>query len=240
VALELVELAQSDRRVNVGEVRLEARDADVVERAVPAAHEPVLADRVGEAVVVRRDHSPFAGGDVLRRVEREARGVRDRANLAAAVLGLDGVGRVLDDRDPGRQERVEIRGLTGEVDGHDRLRARRDRLDRERRVDVEVLVAHVDEDGPRAEMDGDVAGGRPRDRRRDDLVAGTDAEPREREVQRGGARCERDAVLCARQLRDSLLELCRPGAAREPAALQRLGDSGDLLRPDRRRLERKE
>ena len=55
--LELVELDERDRREHVGEVRLVAGHGDVVERAVAAAHQPQLADRVGDVVAVRRDRA---------------------------------------------------------------------------------------------------------------------------------------------------------------------------------------
>jgi hypothetical protein len=237
VALELVELAEGDRGMDVREVRLEAGDADVIERPVASAHQPELPDRVSQVVVVGRDGASFARGDVLRRVEREAGGPRDGTHLAAAILGLDRVGGILDDRDPRGDERVEVGWLAREIDGHDRLRPRRDRLDRELGVDVQVVLAHVDEDRPRAEVDGDVGRCRPRDRRRDDLVPLADPETGEREVQGGRSRREGEGVPRARQLGDSLLELRRPGTGREPAAPESLRDRSDLLRPDCGRLE---
>ena len=48
VLLDLVQLAERDRGKDVGEVRLEAGDRDVVERALAAAHEPEVAQRGGE------------------------------------------------------------------------------------------------------------------------------------------------------------------------------------------------
>ncbi len=78
VLLQLVELDERDRGQHVGEVRLVAGDDDVVERAVPAAHEPQVLDRLGDPRVVRRDQAPLARGEVLRRVEGEARDVGDR------------------------------------------------------------------------------------------------------------------------------------------------------------------
>ena len=107
---------------HVGEVRLVAGNGDVVERAVAAAHDPMLVDRARDGVVVRRDHAALAGSDVLRRVEREAGGRREAADLAAAVGALDRVGGVLDHGQAEREERVEVGGLAGKVDGQDRLR----------------------------------------------------------------------------------------------------------------------
>ena len=77
---------------------------------------------LGDVVAVRRDEAALAGGDVLRRVEREAGRVGDAAELAAAVPALGRVGGVLDDREAERQDRIEVARLPGEVDGQDRLR----------------------------------------------------------------------------------------------------------------------
>ena len=104
-------------------------------------------------------------------------------------------------------------------------------------IDVQVVLAHVDEDGRRAGVDDHVRGRRPGDRRRDHLVAGPDAERDEREVQRGRARGDREHVLRLEVLGHPLLEQrgARPG--RQPAGAERLGDGGDLLLADRGRLE---
>ena len=125
VALDLVQLDERDRREHVGEVRLVAGDDDVVEGAVAAAHQAQVLDRLRDLRVVRRDEAALAGGDVLRRVEGEAGGLCDRADLAPAVPALRCVRRVLDERDAVREERVEIGRLAGKVDGDDRLGPRR-------------------------------------------------------------------------------------------------------------------
>ena len=119
---QLVELDERDRGEHVGEVRLVAGDGDVVARAVAAAHQPQVADRVGDVVAVRRDEAALAGGDVLRRVEGEAGRVGEPAELAAAVRALGGVRGVLDHRQAERPDRIQVARLAGEVDGQDRLR----------------------------------------------------------------------------------------------------------------------
>ena len=98
--LDLVELHERDRGEHVAEVRLVAGNGDVVERAVAAAHHAQVVERRGEVVAVGRDQPALAGRDVLRRVEREAGQVGDRADLAAAVTRLGRVRRVLDERQP--------------------------------------------------------------------------------------------------------------------------------------------
>ena len=107
----------------------------------------------------------------------------------------------------------------------------------QRRVDVEVALAHVDEDGRRAGVDDHVRGRGPRDRRRDHLVAGLDPERDEREVHRRRAGGDGEHVLRLEVLGHPLLEQRRPRAGRQPAGAERLGDRLDLLLADRRRLE---
>ena len=108
VPIELVELAERDRGQHVGEVRLVAGHRDVVQRAVAAAHQAQPAERLGDVVAVGGDEPALARGHVLRRVQREARRVRQRPDLAAAVDALHGVRGVLDHRDPEREDRVHV------------------------------------------------------------------------------------------------------------------------------------
>ena len=237
VLRQLVELDERDRREHVGEVGLVAGNGDVVARAVAAAHQAQVADRVGDLVGVRGDEPALAGGDVLRRVEAEARRLRQPAQLAAAVGALGRVGGVLDHGDPELPDRIHVRRLAGQVDGHDRLRLLGHCRADQRRVDVEVALAHVDEDGRCAGVDDHVGGRGPRDRRRDHLVAGLDPERDERQVHRRRARCHREDVLRLQVLGHPLLEQRRLGAGRQPAGAEGLGDRLDLLLADRRRLE---
>ena len=94
----------------------------VVARAVATAREPHAPDPLGDVLAVRRDEPAFARGDVLRRVEGEARRVGEPAELAPPIAALECVRGVLDDGDPERVDRVEVAGLPREVDGEDRLR----------------------------------------------------------------------------------------------------------------------
>ena len=128
-------------------------------------------------------------------------------------------------------------GWPCEVDRQDRLRPLGDGAAAQLRIDVEVAVADVDEDRRRAGVDDDVRGRGPGDRGRDHLVAGADAERDEREVHRrrpGGDARGRARPRSTRQ-RAARARGARPG--RQPAGAQRLGDGGDLLLADRRRLE---
>ena len=233
----LVELAERDRGEHVREVRLVPGHRDVVERPVAAAHDRQVADPLGEPVVVRGDDPALAGGDRLRRVEREAGRLREAADLAAAVLALGGVGGVLDDRYAERPDRVEIGRLPVQVDGHDRLRSRSDELGDAFGVDVQVGVANVREHRRRARVDDHVRRRRPRQRGRDHLVAGPDPEGDQREVHRRRPRGDGQRVLRADVPCEPPLELLGPRTGRQPARPDRVGDGGNLLVPHRGRLE---
>src|SRR5204862_2395835 len=94
--------------------------------------------------------------------------------------------------------------------------------------------------GDRAAVDDDVRRRRPRQRRRDHLVAGTDADGDQREVDRGGPGREREHVARLEVLRRTALELGGARAARKPARADGVRDGGDLLLADGRGLEREE
>ena len=113
--------------------------------------------------------------------------------------------RVLDHRQAELEQWVEVGGLAGEVDREDRLRALRDACGGKLGIDVEVVVAHVDEDGRRARVDDHVRGRGPGDRRRDHLVARPDAEGDEREMQGRSPGGEREHVLGLEKLRHPAL-----------------------------------
>ena len=235
--LHLVELHERDRREHVGEVRLVARNRDVVAGAVAAAHQAQVLHSVRDVGAIGRDQAAFAGRNVLRRVEGEARRVRDRADLPAAVAALGRVGRVLHDWNAEGNDGVEVARLTREIDRQDRLRSPGHRVGHAGGIDVEVCVVDVHEHGRRARVDDDVRRRRPRDRRRDHLVAFTDPERDEGEVECRRAGSEREHMLRLEVLGQAPLELRGPRAGRQPARPQRLRNGRDLVVVDRRRLE---
>ena len=116
------------------------------------------------------------------------------------------------------------------------VRSRDERGD-QRRVDVEVALADVAEDRRGTAVLDHVRGRGPRDRARDHLVAGTDADREQRQVERRGAGGDGEHVLGLEVCGHALLEQRGPRAGRQPAGAQRLDDRGDLLLPDRGRLE---
>ena len=240
VLFDLVQLAERDRREDVGEVRLVAGHGDVVERALAAPHHAQVVDRAREPGVVGRDHAALAGGDVLRRVEREAGRCRERPDLPAAICALDRVRRVLDHRQPELRDRVEVGRLAREVHGQDRLRARADERRHLLGIDVEIGVANVCEDRRCSGVDDDVRRRRPRDRRRDHLVSRSHAESDERQVHCGSSRGDGDGVLGADVFREAPLQLGRSRPRRQPARAQRLHHSRDLVLPEGGRLEAEE
>ena len=142
-----VELAQEDaqrRGLDLVEPRV---GSHVLEdplglRAVEAQH----ADALGELGVVDRDEAAVAEAEeVLRRVEAERRGDARAGDLRRA----EGLGRVLDHRDAEAGELRERRRPAEEVDGEDRLRARRDLLGDALGIEVQRDRVDVREDGRR-------------------------------------------------------------------------------------------
>ena len=131
-----------------------------------------------------------------------------------------------------RAERLHVARVAEHVHGQDPARARRDgRLDG-RRVEHERLGIHVGEHGRRPLVEHHVGRGDERDRRRDDLVARTDAGRPHQQVQPGRAARDGDGVLAAAEGRELLLEVARVRAEPEDAGAQRGQDVLLLLRPD--------
>ena len=101
-----------------------------------------------------------------------------------------------------------------------------------RGVDDVRVGLDVDEDRRRAGVQDRADGRVERVTDGDDLVAGDEAQALEDAHQGDGPVADRDGVLRADERRPALLELGRPAAAGEHAALEHLGDGGDLLGPD--------
>jgi hypothetical protein len=144
---------------------------------------------------------------------------------------------ILDDRDAERPQRLEVGGLAGQMNRNDRLGSRRHETRDVIRIDVQVALAHVGEHRRRARVHHDVRRRGPRDRRRDHLVAGPDAQREEREMQRGRPRGDGEDMRGLQVLGEACLELGRARAGGEPARPERFGDRLDLLVPDGRRLK---
>jgi len=251
VLLHAAKLRQPEGGLQVGQVVLEAREADLVvlEPLVGVPLPRVLAHAVeagdldpgGDLVVRRRHHPPLARDDVLRHVEAEGGAVPHRPRAAPLVLRLHGVRRVLQDPDPARPgdrlQRGQVGRPPGEVHRDDDARAAGERpLDRGG-VDVHGVPLAVDQHGARA----DVADGvRRRDEghaRDDDFVPGPDAERDQREVEPGGAGGDRQRVRDVEVAPELLLQAGDARAGADPAALEDRADLVHLLLADVRGAE---
>jgi len=129
---------------------------------------------------------------------------------AALVLRTERLAGILDQRKAmllgDRAQRIELARVAVDVDGDDRLRARRHRRLDGRGVEVERARVDVGEDGHAALVDEAVRRCRERVRRRDDLVARADARGDAEEMQPGGAGRDGGRVRCADLLGERLLE----------------------------------
>ena len=128
-----------------------------------------------------------------------------------------------------RQERVQVAGLTAEMDRHDRLGARRDPPADVGDVDEHRRCVHVAEDRRRAGRQDRLHARRERQRRDDHLVARPDAEPGERDVEGRGAAVDRDRVAAPEIRLERRLEGARGRAEAEPAGGEDLRDRSRLL-----------
>jgi hypothetical protein len=171
--------------------------------------------------------------EILERMGREAAEVPERAALAPLEHRSDRLGGVLDNEHPVTlgdvHNPVHAADAAGEMHRHDRARARRHRALDRRRIDV-LIGQHVDEHRARAEVDDHRGRGDERIRRRDHLVAGTDARHFEREKQRVGAGVERDRLAGAAVFGQPRLEPfdLRAGTDERAAAHDLFEDRGKL------------
>ena len=106
--------------------------------------------------------------------------------------------RVLEDLDPARAgdrlDRGHVGRASGEVDGEDHARARRDSLGNAGRVDVHRPAIAVGEDDASPDVEDGVRRGDEGERGRDDLVLRLHAEGDQREMEPGRAGGEGDRV----------------------------------------------
>ncbi len=189
-------------------------------------------------LVVGDEHPALAGRDRLGRVERVGAGPPDRPGHRGRPDRRSGSGtRGRRPRRPGypaassaADERLDRDRPAGEVDGDHGLRPRRDGREdasgrgverrRDRRRRGPAVAPQVGDDlGARREGPG----------RHDDLVAGSDTERLEREVEGGGGRVERDGVARTDERGELRLERLGLAAGRQPAGIEDLED-GRLAR----------
>ncbi len=198
-------------------------------RAVHAQHPSVLGNRV----VVRHEQAAVAvGTQCLGWKERVSPNVPHRARLlpnerrsewgiavgaltsgaVARVARTERLSAVFDDLQvvaAGDLDELRHRArLSVEMNRHDRPRLGRDRSFELVRVDVKRVRVDVDEDGRRTQQRDALSRREERKRRRDDLVAWTDAQRAQPDHQRIGARVDGDGMFGAQIRSDFGLE-CR-------------------------------
>jgi len=246
--IELAQLGHEDGPFQLGHPEVHAQEratADLdaeSERAVPLVVHGEAAPI--EILVVGDDHPAVATGDRLELVEAEDPDLADAAHAAATVAGPEGLGAVLDQGDAmavGNGPQLgQPRRVAQHVDRHDRPRPRRDARLHVDRVEVERLVdLGQDGQGP-----GIHDGGDRRDEgeaRHDDLVAGADPEPGQRQPDAARPGIHGERVGHAGQPGDLLLEMPYAGAegrvvvravATQEAAPEHPDDLGDLFLAD--------
>jgi hypothetical protein len=122
------------------------------------------------------------------------------------------------------EQRVEVSGVTVEMDGQNGFGAWRDGICNPVWVEAEGRIVNVHIDGLCADI-----GDRPTRRDKsagggDDLIAGADVEQLHRHVQCGGAAVKPDAVFSAAESCELLLELRDVRAEAKGALVQSAGD----------------
>ena len=219
--LQVRELAEADARRDVGEVRLAAGDVAVhaiLARAGDALQAELLRQR---NKVLGRQHqrAAFGGGDVLVGVEAEGDEIAERADRLALPARAERMRRVLDDAEiAGLGDGIELVA----IDGQSREIHRDDGLGvffrfNQRQIDVPGLGIHVDEYRPCANLENDVGGRHPRERRGDHLVARPHAGEPQRDLHGDGARAVGAHRAAAAVLGERRLEGARLRSGGDPA-----------------------
>ena len=175
--VELLELRDPDRSLNVGPAVVEA-EAHMVEPGAALVVAPLVAQAAKELPLLLRvgkDDTALTGRDLLVRVEAEHAGNAVAADGPALVLGAERFRGVLDQGEAvplaDCANLVELARVPEHVHGDDRLRPGCDRGLERGRVEIQRARVDVCEDGRRALDDEAVRRGRERDRRGDRLVA---------------------------------------------------------------------
>src|SRR5204863_8305296 len=131
--IEPGELAEPDRRLQVGQLEIES-DAgmDVVAARAPHRSPLILqlAQADGKGIVVGNDQTSLARGDRLVRREREASGAAEGPEILSVMPGSERLGGVLDHRNAVRiravQDALDRGSASADVHRYHRSRPRRD------------------------------------------------------------------------------------------------------------------
>ncbi len=211
---------------------------DVLGLGAVIAQEPDLARQL---LVARRDQPAVAeGAEILARKEREAADRAHRSCLPAVIPRADGLRGILDHRDPGVarsvQDRIHVRALAIQVHDDDGSGLGGDRgADG---VGGEVVCRGIDVHQPRrGAQPADAPGGREeRVSRREDVVAGADAERHHRGEESVGAGRDRDRVASFELADEIAFERVDFGTEDEPLAVADPRQGREDLVADRRVL----
>ncbi len=241
-ALQFRQLAQAQGGLKIGQSVVIAqirhlvvpgtgRRALVVISAEPVV--PKTPHQLGQRLVAGGDHSAFAGGDRLDRVEAEGGQVGQAAHRLAPLGGPQGMRSVVDQDeivlsgDP--PERPVVARLAGEVDRDDRPRPGGDPNLDLGRVQEQGLGVHVGEDGRSPLIDHAIGGGRKRDRRHDHLVPRPDPQSEHRRVQRRRPAADGHPVGRAHVPGHCPLKALHRRAGGQPLGPQHRGDQLDIV-----------
>ncbi len=156
-------------------------------------------DPFGQNVVVGGDRPAVAvAPKIFARIETVTGEIAERPHLLALHFGERRLGDVLDDANPARpadrRDPVHRRGMSEHVDRKHRLGPGRKRALQFVRIHLSGRGVDVHEHQPRADVRYGISGGNPGIRNRDRLVARTEIEGADREVERIRARSDADRV----------------------------------------------
>ena len=236
--IEMFQLAQTDRGIDVGQVEFTTGNLDV-HAVQAAAHHALQAqplDRFSLGGVVQHQAAAFGAGDVLVGLKAETDQIAETADALRVPMRVDRLRRILDDAQTMRLrdaiEPVHIDRQTGQVDRHDGLGARRDRgLDR-CQVNIASLRINVDEHRLGTDGHDHIGCGDPGDGGGDDFVARADTGQAQSHLHRRRAIGEGAHRPAAEQRRQLRLEFGHFRSRSDPAGSQHKADIGNRLGVD--------
>src|SRR5580698_7810882 len=121
---------------------------------------------------------------------------------------------------------IHVAGVAGEVHRHQRahlaMLAARQRLLDFGWIDIESIRLDIDEYRTRPQVTHDLCGRGKGEGRRDDFIAGADAQREQSEMERAGAMSHRERIASANVSGEFLLELLGLGSGSDPAGAQRI------------------
>ena len=227
-----VELRQKDAesgRLDLVQSRVVTDELEAL--LVPGAVKSQHPDRLGEALVARRDEAPVPDAEqVLRREEAERAGDADRPGPAAFHGRTERLRGVFDHRNSSRKL-GERRRAAEDMDGEDRLRSVAHPGGHIGWIKIQRHRIDVREDGCGAAPQHGLHGRVERERGADDLVAGSDPHRVQHELDRVGAVRDSDGVRRAQVGPGLLLESADVRPEDEARRFEHLVDR----RPDRRK-----